>query len=62
VETAIELSRVLTTGRVLPVTVWPFSEVLGAVDWSTVIDARMRKRAVPEGSMAALPNTVPKPA
>src|ERR1700686_1734416 len=49
VENPPELRRVLTAGAPLPVAVWPFAEMLRAADWSAVIDARMRKRAVPEG-------------
>jgi xanthine dehydrogenase accessory factor len=46
----------LTAREVVPVTVVPFSQALGAATWSAVIDARMRKRAVPERQrgMAAL--------
>ena len=62
VDTSAELRDAFAAREVVPVTVMPFSQVLETADWSVVIDARMRKRAVPEGSMAALPNTVPKPA
>jgi len=48
VENPAELRRVLISGAALPVAVWPFAEMLRAADWSAVIDARMRKRAVPE--------------
>jgi xanthine dehydrogenase accessory factor len=32
----------------VPVTAAPFAEIIGAMEWSALIDARMRKRATPE--------------
>jgi xanthine dehydrogenase accessory factor len=51
-----DLRRVLIVGAPLPVAVWPFAEMLRAADWSAVIDARMRKRAVPEGQRGLAPS------
>jgi xanthine dehydrogenase accessory factor len=42
----------------VPVTVVPFSQTLEAADWSAVIDARMRKRAVPERQRGMAPLTI----
>ena len=42
----------------MPVTVVPFSQTLEAADWSAVIDARMRKRAVPERQRGMAPLTI----
>jgi xanthine dehydrogenase accessory factor len=47
VDTSAELRDALAAREVVPVAVVPFSQALGAADWSAVIDARMRKRAVP---------------
>jgi xanthine dehydrogenase accessory factor len=48
VKTAAELRHALNAGDVVPVAATPIAEVIGASSWSAVIDARMRKRAVPE--------------
>jgi len=58
VENPAELRRVLTAGAPLPVAVWAFAEILRAADWAAVIDARMRKRAVPEGQRGLAPLTI----
>jgi xanthine dehydrogenase accessory factor len=58
VESPAELRRVLTVGAPLPVAVWAFAEILRAAHWSAVIDARMRKRAVPEGQRGLAPLTI----
>jgi hypothetical protein len=50
VQTAAELRQGLNTGDVVPVTTAPFSEVVEATAWAAVVDARMRKRAVPNDS------------
>jgi xanthine dehydrogenase accessory factor len=42
----------------VPVTVVPFSQTLEAAAWSAVIDARMRKRAVPERQRGMAPLTI----
>jgi xanthine dehydrogenase accessory factor len=58
VETPAELHRELIAGAALPVAVWPFADLLKASDWSAVIDARMRKRAVPEDQRGIAPLTI----
>jgi xanthine dehydrogenase accessory factor len=58
VENPPELRRMLIAGPPLPLAVWPFAEMLRAADWSAVIDARMRKRAVPEGQRGLAPLTI----
>jgi xanthine dehydrogenase accessory factor len=58
VENPTELHRMLIDGAPLPVAVWPFAEMVRAANWSAVIDARMRKRAVPEGQRGLAPLTI----
>lgn len=58
VQTAGELLHGLKAGDVVPVTTAPFSEVVEATVWAAVIDARMRKRAVPERQRGLAPLTV----
>src|SRR3984893_18285387 len=58
VESPAELRRALTVGAPLPVAVWAFAEILRAADWAAVIDARMRKRVVPEGQRGLAPLTI----
>jgi xanthine dehydrogenase accessory factor len=58
VDTSAELRDTLTAREVVPVTVVPFSQTLEAANWSAVIDARMRKRAVPEGQRGLAPLTI----
>jgi xanthine dehydrogenase accessory factor len=58
VKTAVELRHALNAGDVVPTMVKPFSEVIKAATWSAVIDARMRKRAVPEGQRGLAPLTI----
>jgi xanthine dehydrogenase accessory factor len=58
VENPAELRRMLIAGAPLPVAVWPFAEMLRAADWSALIDARMRKRAVPERQRGLAPLTI----
>ena len=58
VQTAAELRHGLNAGDVVPVTTAPFSEVVGAAAWAAVVDARMRKRAVPERQRGLAPLTV----
>jgi xanthine dehydrogenase accessory factor len=58
VESPAELRHALNMGKALPVSVRPFSEILHATDWQAVIDARMRKRAVPEGQRGIAPLTI----
>jgi xanthine dehydrogenase accessory factor len=58
VDTSAELRDALAAREVVPVTIVPFSEVLKAAAWSAVIDARMRKRAVPEDQCGMAPLTI----
>src|ERR1700719_4321880 len=58
VDTSAELRDALAAREVVPVTVVPFSKALGAAAWSAVIDARMRKRAVPERQRGMAPLTI----
>ena len=58
VETGTELRRVLTERQALPVAVWAFADMLRAADWSAIIDARMRKREVPEPQRGLAPLTI----
>jgi xanthine dehydrogenase accessory factor len=58
VDTSVELRDALAARGVVPVTVVPFSQALDAADWSAVIDARMRKRAVPERQRGMAPLTI----
>jgi xanthine dehydrogenase accessory factor len=58
VESAAELHQALVTGATLPVAIWPFADMLGAADWSVVVDARMRKREIPEQQRGIAPLTI----
>ena len=42
----------------MPVAVTSFDDVIEATSWSALIDARMRKRAVPEGQRGIAPLTI----
>jgi len=52
-----ELQLVSATGGI-PVGMPPFEELLAAKRWSVLVDARMRKRAVPEGQRSSAPLTI----
>ena len=58
VESAAELHQALATGATLPVAIWPFADMLRAADWSVVVDARMRKREIPEQQRGIAPLTI----
>jgi xanthine dehydrogenase accessory factor len=58
VETVPALNSALAGHELVPVTIWPFAEVLQAAAWSIIIDARMRKRAVPQGQRNLAPLTI----
>jgi xanthine dehydrogenase accessory factor len=58
VETAPELRHALDAGEVVPVAVGLLSEVFDSAAWSALIDARMRKRAVPEKQRGIAPLTI----
>jgi xanthine dehydrogenase accessory factor len=57
VETAAELVRVSLSGDI-PVAIYPFDLVLQATSWRAIIDARMRKRAVPKRQRGSAPLTL----
>jgi xanthine dehydrogenase accessory factor len=48
VNTTAEQRDGLNAGDAMPVSTAPLSEVLDTAPWSAIVDARMRKRAVPE--------------
>jgi xanthine dehydrogenase accessory factor len=58
VQSPQELRRALRAGTALPLAIWPFSQMLGAIEWSAVVDARMRKRAIPEQQRGTAPLTI----
>lgn len=55
VRTPAELRHALNAGDGVPVAAVPFAEIVGATDWSALIDARMRKRSNPEGQRGIAP-------
>lgn len=57
IRSAAELEAVLAVGEI-PVGICPFDELLQATKWDVVIDARMRKRAVPESQRGIAPLTI----
>jgi xanthine dehydrogenase accessory factor len=58
VKTPAELRHALNIGDAVPVAITPFSDAIGVARWSALIDARMRKRAVPEGQRGLAPLTI----
>lgn len=52
------LHDAMTAGEAVPVTIAPFEAVLKAVTWSALVDARMRKRVVPEPQRGLAPLTI----
>lgn len=58
VETPAELRHALNIGDAVPVAVMPFAHVVKAASWAVLIDARMRKRAVPERQCGLAPLTI----
>ena len=58
VKTPAELRRALNTRDVVPVAPMPIGAVIEATAWSAVIDARMRKRMVPERQRSIAPLTI----
>jgi xanthine dehydrogenase accessory factor len=58
VKNATELRQALNAGDVVAVASNPFAEVIEATAWTAVIDARMRKRAVPERQRGIAPLTI----
>jgi xanthine dehydrogenase accessory factor len=58
VRTAAELRHAISTGDAVPVTAQPFAEIVDACKWSALVDARMRKRAIPESQRGIAPLTI----
>ena len=58
VGTAAALRRSLRDRAALPVAVWPLADLLAASGWAALVDARMRKRAVPEPQRGLAPLTL----
>lgn len=52
------LRETLLERQFVPVTILPFADVLKAVNWTILIDARMRKRSVPERQRGLAPLTI----
>jgi xanthine dehydrogenase accessory factor len=55
VQSPAELRHALNAADAVPVAAQPFAEVLSATEWLALIDARMRKRAVPEPQRGIAP-------
>lgn len=53
-----ELCRALDARSILPLAICPFADMLRAIEWSAVVDARMRKRAIPEQQRGIAPLTI----
>jgi len=58
VTTTAELRHALNAGDIVPVTSLAIDETIGAMPWSALIDARMRKRAIPEPQRGIAPLTI----
>jgi len=58
VTTAAGLRHALNLGDAIPVAVISFSDAIEATNWAALIDARMRKRAVPETQRGLAPLTI----
>ena len=58
VKDATELCHALNAGEVVPVASNPYAEVTEATAWAAVVNARMRKRAVPERQRGIAPLTI----
>lgn len=43
-----DLRRMLVRGAEIPIVIHPLSEALASVGWDVLVDARMRKRSIPE--------------
>lgn len=52
------LHEAMAAREAVPVTIAPFDTVLKAANWSALIDARMRKRVVPESQRGLAPLTI----
>lgn len=58
VDQAVELGRVLLERKVVPLTTIPFERILGTLSWVVLVDARLRKRTVPETQRGLAPLTI----
>jgi xanthine dehydrogenase accessory factor len=58
IDLASELSGALLAHEIVPVTIMPFADALTIAKWSVLIDARMRKRAIPERQRDLAPLTI----
>jgi xanthine dehydrogenase accessory factor len=58
IDTVSDLHDVLVARQVVPVTIVPLSKVLNARPWRILIDAGLRKRAVPERQRGLAPLTI----
>jgi len=52
------LSAALTDRQFVPVIVLPFADALNATTWSVLVDARLRKRSIPEQQRGLAPLTI----
>ena len=57
-ESTAEFTAILAAGLVIPISTGPLPELCRAAKWSTIIDARMRKRAFPEHQRGSAPLTI----
>jgi xanthine dehydrogenase accessory factor len=55
VKTSAEMRDALNVSDVIPVMTLPFVQTIDALPWSALIDARMRKRAIPEHQRGIAP-------
>ncbi|MBR1225215.1 xanthine dehydrogenase [Bradyrhizobium sp. AUGA SZCCT0176] len=53
-----DLSEAMIAGHVIPVTVLPFTEVLRVSNWFALVDARLRKRSIPDRQRGMAPLTI----
>lgn len=58
VDLLVSLNDAMIAREAVPVTTAPFQAVLKAVKWSALVDARMRKRVVPECQRGLAPLTI----
>jgi len=58
IDQAADVRDALHTRTAVPVTIMPFVDALAVTPWSVLIDARMRKRAIPEPQRGLAPLTI----
>ena len=58
IDNAGDLGIALLERKVVPVTVIPFHQVIGARTWAVLVDARLRRRTVPESQRGLAPLTI----